>query len=81
MPNIRLVSDEEATGRLKRAFDSAIGRAGKVFNIVRTMSPNPETLDASMLLYQRIMFAPSALSRAEREMVAAAVSRANDCYY
>lgn len=81
MSYIRLVSNQEAAGRLKRAFGAATARAGKVFNIVRTMSPNPETLDASLLLYQRIMFSPSALSRAEREMVAAAVSRANDCYY
>ncbi len=81
MPYIRLVPDHEATGRLKRAFDAATGRAGRVFNIVRTMSPNPPVLDASILLYQRIMFGPSGLSRAEREMVAATVSRANDCYY
>jgi uncharacterized peroxidase-related enzyme len=81
MAHIRLVADREATGRLRRLFDAAIERAGKVFNIVRTMSPNPPVLEASMGLYEAIMHGPSGLSRKEREMLATVVSRANDCYY
>jgi alkylhydroperoxidase family enzyme len=81
MAHIRLVKPEEASGRLKEIYDAAIARAGKVFQIVRTMSPNPPVLDASMGLYMHVMKDPSGLSRKERELVATVVSRANDCFY
>jgi alkylhydroperoxidase family enzyme len=79
--HIHLVSDDEATGRLAACFDAARGRAGKVYGIVRTMSPNPAVLEASMGMYLAIMKGPSPLSRAQREMLATIVSRANDCHY
>ena len=81
VPHIRLIDEEEATGELKREYDAAIGRAGKVFNIVKSMSLNPRILGASMGLYKAIMFGPSELSRAERELLALVVSCANDCHY
>lgn len=78
---IRLVEEAEATGRLKRAYDAAVGRAGRVFGIVRAMSLAPAVLDASMGLYQRVMFEPEGLERYQRELLAVVVSRANDCHY
>ncbi len=81
MPWIRTISVSEATGRLKRTYDAAIARAGKVFGILRTMSVDPETLDASMVLYQRVMLARGALPRRQREMLAVVVSSANSCHY
>ena len=79
--NLRLIEEGEATGALKAEYDAAIARAGKVFNIVKAMSLNPETLRASMELYRAIMFGRSELSRAERELLAVVVSRANGCHY
>lgn len=81
MAYIRLVQDDEATGPLKKMFDAAIERAGRVFGIVRLMSPNPPVLRASMQMYQATMFGDSPLSRAQREMLATVTSRANDCFY
>ena len=81
MAYIRLVTDEEATGRVARAFEAARARAGRVYNIVRTMSPNGAVLDASMGLYAATMKGPSPLSREQREMLATIVSKANDCHY
>jgi uncharacterized peroxidase-related enzyme len=81
VPNLRLIEEGEATGALRAEYDAAMGRAGKVFNIVKAMSLNPETLRASMDLYRAIMFGDSELSRAERELLAVVVSRTNDCYY
>lgn len=78
---IRTVSDAEATGTLKKHFDAAIKRAGRVYHVVRAMSLNPETLRSSMGFYRESMFGDSPLSRAEREMLAVVVSRANDCFY
>jgi len=82
MPWIRTIAPGEATGLLKRIYDEALARAGKVFNVVRLQSLRPEVLDAGLALYKELMFSPkSPLSRAQREMIAVAVSRANECHY
>ena len=81
MAFLRLIDVPEARGALKREYEAAIARAGKVFNIVKAMSLRPNVLAASIQLYREIMFGPSPLSRAERELLAVVVSRANDCHY
>lgn len=81
MPHIRLIGEREATGALAEEYRAAIGRAGKVFNIVKSMCHNPAVLNRSMELYKAIMFGPSELSRSERELLAVVVSVANDCHY
>jgi uncharacterized peroxidase-related enzyme len=81
MPHLRLIEVGEATGELKQQYEAAIQRAGKVFNIVKSMCLRPGVLRHSMDLYKVIMFGPSELSRAERELLAVVVSRANDCHY
>ena len=81
MPHIRQIGVDEATGKLAQEYDAAVARAGKVFNIVQAMCLNPVVLNRSMALYKAIMFGPSKLSRAERELLATVVSTANDCHY
>lgn len=81
MPYIRQVSDEEAQGAVKRELDRARQRAGRVWNIVRIMTPNPQALRTCMDFYGALMFGASPLSRAQREMLAVVVSRTNGCRY
>jgi alkylhydroperoxidase family enzyme len=81
MPWIRTITDDEAEGRLAKIYAAAIQRAGRVYGIVRAQSLAPAVLDASLGLYQRVMYAPEGLSRRQREMLATIVSRANDCHY
>jgi alkylhydroperoxidase family enzyme len=81
VPHIRLIDPEDADGLLAQEYEAAVERAGKVFNIVRSMSPNPEVLRASIEMYKAIMFGPSPLSRQERELLATVVSTENECYY
>jgi alkylhydroperoxidase family enzyme len=81
VPHIALIDPEDADGLLKEEYDAAVARAGKVFNIVRAMSPNPRALRASMEMYKTLMFGPSPLSRQHRELLATVVSRENDCHY
>jgi uncharacterized peroxidase-related enzyme len=81
MPYLRLIEENEASGELKEEYDAAVRRAGKVFQIVKAMSLRPGVLKRSLGLYQAIMFGPSELSRAERELLAVVVSRANNCHY
>jgi uncharacterized peroxidase-related enzyme len=81
MAHLELIDPEDADGLLKDEYDAAVERAGKVYNIVRSMSLAPEVLRRSMELYREIMFGPSSLSRQERELLATVVSAANECYY
>ncbi len=81
MPWIRQIPIEEATGLLKRQFDAAIRRAGRVWNIVHIMSLNPEAMRASLAFYTTIMHGRSPLTRAQREMLAVVVSKTNNCHY
>jgi alkylhydroperoxidase family enzyme len=78
---IRSIAPEDATGLVKRVYDAAVRRAGKVFQIVRAMSLAPETMEASLELYKRVMLAPGGLSRRQRELLAVVVSRENACHY
>jgi alkylhydroperoxidase family enzyme len=78
---IRTIEPEEATGRLKKSYDAAVLRAGRVFGILKTMSLAPPILDAAMGLYQRIMFADEGLARYQRELLAVVTSQANNCHY
>ena len=81
VPHVRVIEVDEATGALRVEYDAAVGRAGKVFNIVKAMSLRPGVLKRSMQLYKAVMFGPSGLSRQERELLAVVVSRQNDCHY
>jgi alkylhydroperoxidase family enzyme len=79
---IETVPPEHARGRLRRIYDAALGRAGKIFHVVSVQSQQPRVLDASMGLYLRVMKAPDEpLTRARREMLAVTVSRINGCAY
>jgi alkylhydroperoxidase family enzyme len=78
--NIRIVEPDEATGSLKEEYDAAVERAGKVFNILKSMSLQPHVLTESVRLYRAIMLERSPLSRQERELLATVVSAANECY-
>ena len=81
MPHLDLIDPDDATGLVAEEYAAAVERAGKIFNIVRSMSLSPESLRASMGLYKAIMFGPSRLTRQERELLATVVSATNECYY
>ncbi len=79
---IETVDPSAAVGVLRRHYEAAVRRAGKVFNIIRIQSLRPRVLGASTRLYVEVMHSPeSGLSRAQREMIATTVSRLNDCFY
>ncbi|MCA9660049.1 MAG: carboxymuconolactone decarboxylase family protein [Myxococcales bacterium] len=78
---IREIAPAAAEGRLARLFAAATRRAGKIFNVLRVQSVEPAVMQASIQLYQELMFAPGPLRRDQREMIAVAVSRANGCVY
>ena len=81
MPWIKIFSLEEATGFLKKEYEAALKRAGRLWHIVTIMSQNPRAMKSSMDFYGAIMFGRSPLSRSQREMLAVVVSAANHCIY
>ena len=81
MAYISQISPEEATGLLKQAYDLAQDRAGGIANIIRVMSHDAAVLEVAMQFYVQLMKSPNALSKQQKEMLAAVVSSANDCYY
>ena len=78
---LELIDEGEAEGLLRKEYDAAVERAGKVFNILKAMSLRPGVLRASMELYQEIMFGESGLSRRERELLATVTSAEQSCHY
>ena len=81
MPWIEQISYEKATGLLKKEFDAAIKRAGRIWGIVGIMSLNAGAMKGSMEMYGAIMHRPSPLSRAQRELLATVVAGELRCPY
>jgi alkylhydroperoxidase family enzyme len=78
---IRTIPPDEAEGPLKAEYESALRRAGRIWNILRLQSLNPATLRAATGLYLAVMYGRSPLSRGQRELLAVVVSQTNGCHY
>jgi len=81
MPRIDVIEPEDATGRLAEIYQEIAGSRGKIAEVHKIQSLNPETIRQHMNLYMGIMFGKSPLRRAQREMMAVVVSAANGCEY
>ncbi len=81
MAYIRQTEPAEATGEVKEFYDKLIERDGHVRGIFKLSSLRPDVLFALSALYSVVMFGPSGLSRAQREMVSIVVSAINGCGY
>ena len=79
---IKMINEDEATGKLKKLYERISGRTkNSVANILKVHSIHPDALEAHLKLYETIMFGESGLSRAQREMIAVVVSSTNSCEY
>lgn len=81
MAFVEQVPEGDARGKLARQYAASRERDRRIANIIRVMSQNPDALDLFLKLYERVAYGPSGLSRAQREMVAVVVSKANGCHY
>jgi uncharacterized peroxidase-related enzyme len=81
MPFIKVIQHEEAEGQLKEIYDELVRTRGKLAEVHKIQSLNPESIVAHMDLYMKVMFGKSPLKRYQREMIAVVVSAANDCDY
>ncbi len=80
MAYIEYASDEEDPA-LAAVYVRVTGGRGRPANILRVHSLHPASLATHHAYYREIMFGASPLSRAQREMIAVAVSQINRCRY
>ena len=78
---IRMIDEDEATGRLAELYAQYTEPWGGVDNIGKIHSLNPKSLDTHFRLYTHLMRGRSSLSRIQREMIAVVVSKTNGCHY
>ena len=76
-----MLDDEESPRDLQEMYARLAPPGTPLDNILRIHSLNPRSLQLHYDLYRHLMYGPSDLSRAEREMIAVVVSRVNDCHY
>jgi uncharacterized peroxidase-related enzyme len=81
MAHIKVIEHEEAEGELKEIYDGLVKSRGKLAEVHKIQSLNPQTIVAHMDLYLKIMFGKSPLKRYRREMIAVVVSVSNKCLY
>lgn len=81
MARIRVIEGEEASGELADIYAELTRSRGKLAEVHKIQSLNPQSIRDHMALYTTAMFSRSPLSRAEREMMAVVVSAANGCAY
>lgn len=81
MAFIKIIQHDQAEGQLKEIYDDLVQKRGKLAEVHKIQSLNPQTIVGHMNLYMDIMFARSPLKRYQREMIAVVVSVANNCHY
>lgn len=81
MAHIRYTNPDEAGPELAKLQQRYSDARGNLDNILRIHSLDPPSMEHHHDLYRHLMTSPSPLSRRQREMIAVAVSAANDCYY
>lgn len=78
---IHVIDEEHADETLREAYNKVGSARGSVANILKIHSLHPKVMTTHLALYRELMFGPSELTRAEREMIAVAVSVTNHCHY
>ena len=78
---IKTIDPEQADKQLEEAYAEVGATRGQVANILGIHSLSPKTMITHLGFYRQIMFSRSELSRPDRELVAVAVSSANNCHY
>ena len=83
MASIKMVSEDDAVGRVKETYDEIkqAFRIDFVPNLYRVMASNPAYLEANWTKVKAVMFASGRLDRLTKEIIAVAVSAVQGCRY
>lgn len=80
-PFVQLPTEAEMRARTPPGAKTSQYDFGFIGDMSRLQAAHPRIGKAMMAAFYEIMFAPGALTRAEREMVAAVASAAQSCEY
>ncbi len=83
MASIRMIPEEEATGKVKDVYDDLKSRLGIDFvpNLYKVMASKPDYLEANWNKVKAVMIEPGKLDRLTKEIIAVAVSSVLGCEY
>ncbi len=83
MAAINMISEEQATGRVKEIYDDIKAELGIDFvpNLYKVMAAKPGYLEANWKKVRAVMVEPGKLDRLTKEIIAVAVSAVNACQY
>ena len=83
MASVKLIAEDEATGKVKALYEEIKAEHGIDFvpNLYRAMASNPDYLEANWRRVKAIMSAEGKLDRLTKEIIAVAVSAVNNCDY
>lgn len=83
MASIKMISEDEATGKVRDVYDEIMATLGIDFvpNLYKTMAPNPDYLEANWNKVKTVMVNEGKLDRLTKEIIAVAVSAVNGCDY
>jgi uncharacterized peroxidase-related enzyme len=78
---LRVPEEETLPDDIRALFEGLRAKPGFVPNVYRAYGLRPQQLRGFIALYDSIMIDDSGLTKAEREMIAVAVSAQNHCFY
>ena len=83
MASIKMISEKEATGKVKDIYEEIKSRLGIDFvpNLYKVMAAKPDYLEANWNKVKTVMIKPGKLDRLTKEIIAVAVSAVNGCDY
>ncbi len=83
MAAINMISEDEATGRVKEIYEDIKTQLGIDFvpNLYKVMAAKPGYLEANWKKVKTVMVEPGKLDRLTKEIIAVAVSAVNGCAY
>lgn len=83
MTSIKLISEDEATGKVKQIFNDIKKALGIDFvpNMYRVMAHQPDYLEATWNKTRAIMQYEGKLDKLTKEIIAVAVSAVSGCQY
>jgi alkylhydroperoxidase family enzyme len=83
MAAVRMIREEEATGRVGEIYEEIKAQLGTDFvpNLYKAMALKPDYLAASWAKVKAVMVEPGKLDRLTKEAIAVAVSAVLGCEY
>lgn len=83
MASIKMIGEQEATGKVKEVYDEIKQTLGIGFvpNLYKVMAAKPAYLEANWHKVKAVMVASGKLDRLTKEIIAVAVSAVMGCEY